>query len=164
MSNETNLAKPLLYPDSGSASAMRDASLELPARGYGIVWLPPGEKKPTRKGWTMASQEQEEYQEGFNLGLMTGRISRDLVCVDLDSVIALAKADEYLPPTGMIEGRKSKPRSHLWYKVVNIPACLTSDCPSAKYLGGGPRIMHFSKPAKIDFLGTGTSRCSTVAS
>lgn len=123
---------------------------DLRARGYGIVWLLPGEKNPTRKGWTLSSQEPDDYRSGNNLGLMTGRVSGDLVCVDLDAPAAIEKAAAFLPPTPMVDGRPSKQRSHLWFKVTNIPARFVSTAAGGM---GGPKIIHYA--GNLDILGTG---------
>ena len=66
-----------------------------------------------------------EFGPGDGVGLLCGPLSNGgnpghaLVCVDLDSPGALARADEFLPDTGMIEGRPAKPRSHRYYLVPN---------------------------------------------
>src|SRR5262245_5125441 len=92
-------------------------------RGYGVVWIRENDKRPRAKGWTLRSQEPEDYTPGSNLGLMTGPLSGNLVCVDLDSSDALRLADQYLPPTPMVDGRPGKPRSHRWYRIVGeVPA------------------------------------------
>src|SRR5579871_6065720 len=75
--------------------------------GYAIAFLAPGEKRPTHKRWTRHSQEPGDYVDGANLGILTGRLSDDLVCVDLDSEESIAKAESFLPATSMIDGRKS---------------------------------------------------------
>jgi hypothetical protein len=135
------------------------------SKPYGIVWLRPGEKYPKVLGWTTRSMEPEEYNPGSNIGLMTGWISGNLVCVDLDHPSVLERADEFLPPTGMIDGRPGKPRSHRWYIVTDIPEELTSQAeqaaPAAIAAGKhpGPKTLHFAnsvtKKNLIDFLGTG---------
>jgi P4 family phage/plasmid primase-like protien len=132
---------------------MQEAAAELRRRGFGIVWLRPGEKRPTAIGWTKKSQEPDDYRDGDNLGILTGRLSGDVVCVDLDGVDALRLADEYLPPTGMVEGRPGKPRAHRYYRVTDIPAELTARPDVAGGIGG-PRIKRFTG-AGIDFQGTG---------
>jgi P4 family phage/plasmid primase-like protien len=132
------------------------AAAALRARGYGIVWLRPGQKRPSTTDWTKRSREPNEYQDGFGLGLMTGRLSGDLICVDLDGPDALELGREILPRTEMIDGRPGRPMSHWWYKVVNIPSDLTAG-PDVAGAIGGPRITHFrkTKNSGIDFLGTG---------
>ena len=86
-----------------------DAAAALRARGFAIVWLRPGEKRPRRRGWNGSSQEPGDYRPGDNLGLLCGRLSEDLVCVDLDAPGAAGQAGAILPATGMIDGRPGKP-------------------------------------------------------
>jgi Bifunctional DNA primase/polymerase, N-terminal len=110
--------------------------------------------------WTLSSQEPGDYIEGQNLGVMTGAISGDLVCVDVDDATALGLADEFLPPTLMCEGRPSKPKSHRWYLVKNVPAAMRS---TAAENMGGPFTKHLrhTETGKgiIDFQGTGAQAC-----
>jgi hypothetical protein len=126
-------------------------------RGFAIARIKPGEKRPREKGWNLQSFDPDALREVDNVGIQAGRLSGDLVCVDLDSRHALALADQYLPPTGMVEGRPGKPRSHRWYRVENIPSPLIAERDVASGMGG-PRIRHFNGPdgkRLIDFLGTG---------
>src|SRR5262249_27580564 len=141
------------------------AARRLRARGCGITWLRPGEKRPQTPGWTTRSQEPEDYTPGSNLGVLTGWLSDDLVCVDLDSQEAIDRADEFLPPTDMIDGRPSKPRAHRWYRVRNVPPDMTSPAPQAsaaareagKHPGPWKKPFNHAETGKriIDFLGTG---------
>lgn len=131
------------------------AARELRARGIGIVWILPNEKRPTEEGWTKRSQEPEDYTPGANLGILTGRLSRDLVCVDLDAQAAIQTAWKHLPETGMIEGRPGKIDSHLYYRVTGITAALTSTAAGGM---GGPKILHYRDATDkgiLDILGTG---------
>jgi hypothetical protein len=73
--------------------------------GLAVAAIRPGEKVPGYRGWTRRSLEPQDFCPGAQVGLMPGRLSGDLVCVDLDSPDALARADAFLPPTGMVEGR-----------------------------------------------------------
>jgi hypothetical protein len=95
-----------------STQPIVEAAAALRARGHGIVWLRPGRKKPSTKDWTKCSREPSDYRVGFELGLMTGRLSGDLVCVDLDGPDALELGREILPRTEMIDGRPGRPMSH----------------------------------------------------
>jgi P4 family phage/plasmid primase-like protien len=133
------------------------AAREYRERGYSIVFLhgenaPPKKwKTPIGERWNFTGREPEDYRPGNNLGIVTGRLSGDLVCIDLDSEQANMLADEYLPPTPMVEGRPGKPRSHRWYRVTDIPPELTSREASGGI--GGPWLKRF-RP-HVDFLGTG---------
>jgi hypothetical protein len=74
-------------------------------RGFATAKIRPGEKQPAYRGWNLRSLEPEDFAPGDNLAILTGRLSGDLVCVDLDSARALELANEYLPPTAMVSGR-----------------------------------------------------------
>ena len=52
-----------------------------------------------------------------NIGVLLGEPSGWLIDVDLDHALAIEKAAEYLPPTPLRFGRKSKPESHWIYRV-----------------------------------------------
>ena len=56
-----------------------------------------------------------------NIGVILGSKSGGLVDVDLDCQEAIHLADTLLPPTGLVFGRKSKPRSHRLYIANPIP-------------------------------------------
>src|SRR5262249_44009906 len=110
-------------------------------------------------GWTLASQEPDDYTTGCNLGVLTGALSGNLVCVDLDSPEAIALAREYLPPTCMRDGRTGKPDSHWWYKVTgDIPPEHTAKLSVAGGAGGpASRAFKHAETGKgvLDFLATG---------
>ena len=97
-------------------------------RGLGICKLRPGQKRPNYKKWNRQSLPPELFRPCDSIGLLSGRLSGDLVCVDIDCLKALEAADRYLPATGMVEGRPGKPRSHRWYKVVDVPEAWTAKC------------------------------------
>jgi P4 family phage/plasmid primase-like protien len=126
-------------------------------RGRAVCRLRPGEKRPMYNGWNLESLRPEDFHDGDSIGIIAGRRSGDLVCVDLDSPEALTRADDFLPPTGMVEGRPGKPRSHRWYKVTDIPEAWTSKKASGGI--GGPLKTSFkhteTKKTIIDFIGTG---------
>ena len=125
-------------------------------RGLGICKLRPGKKLPQYKGWNRRSLLPERFRPGDGIGLLSGRLSGDLVCVDIDCLKALEEADRYLPATGMIEGRPGKPRSHRWYKVVDVPEAWTAKCAGGI---GGPRTAQFKRGVGdmvVEFRGTGT--------
>ncbi len=56
-----------------------------------------------------------------NVGVILGVSSGGLVDVDIDSLLALQLADEILPPTASVFGRKGNPSSHRLYKVDGDP-------------------------------------------
>jgi hypothetical protein len=133
-----------------------DYAEEYLARGFAICLLGPGKKIPSYKEWNLKSLTPEDFADDDNIGILAGRLSRDLVCVDLDSEEALRLADEYLPHTDMVDGRPGKPRSHRWYRVTDIPPEFVSEASGGI---GGPKMKHFkhaiTKKGVLDFIGTG---------
>jgi hypothetical protein len=127
-------------------------------RGFSICRLRCGEKTPTYGRWNCYSLSADDFGPSDNLGIIAGRLSGDIVCVDIDCTQALADADRYLPDTGMEEGRPGKPRSHRWYKVVDIPPEWTATCAGGM---GGPRTAQFARNRRqggmvVECRGTGT--------
>jgi P4 family phage/plasmid primase-like protien len=126
-------------------------------RGYAVCRLLPGEKNPSYRKWNRSSLQPEDFENGDNIGIITGRLSDDLVCVDLDDAEVLRRADEFLPPTAAEEGRPGNPRSHRWYRVTDIPPELASRKASGGI--GGPWLKHLKHGQTgenlVDFLGTG---------
>jgi len=122
-------------------------------RGLGVAVVPiaSGDKRPTRRGWTLRSGELSDFHQGDEIGIMCGQLSQSLVCVDLDGPLALALADQYLPPTEWIEGRAGKPSAHRFYLAPGVPPEWRSTAAGDI---GGPPLLHYSE-AKIDFIGTG---------
>jgi hypothetical protein len=74
----------------------------------------------------------DEFREDQNIGLRLGRISNQLTDVDLDAPEAVAAAPEFLPPTTMVCGRESKPRSHYFYTASGELLSLKLEDPVLK--------------------------------
>ena len=83
--------------------------------GQALVPIPQGEKGPRVPGWQTRELRPGDFTAGCNVGLILGPRSGDTVDIDLDCPEALALADIYLPPTGAVFGRASKPKSHRLY-------------------------------------------------
>src|SRR5262245_21359449 len=125
-------------------------------RGFGLCRIRPGEKRPGYRSWTQSSLSPDDFRPDDSIGILAGRLSDDLVCVDVDCKQALAEADRYLPSTGMEEGRPGKPRSHRWYRVRDIPQECVAPCTGGI---GGPRTAQFARGAGdmvVEFRGTGS--------
>jgi hypothetical protein len=153
-------------PGSAKAAALIDL-------GFAVCRPDPGGKSPTCRGWPCRSLEPCDFGPGDLIGIITGPLSdgnqpwHALVVPDLDAPAALALAGRFLPPTGMVDGRPGKPRSHPYYLVPteSIPREAWSIAPlssaAATKLRGhpGPKLRHFAHPDTgeplIDFLGTG---------
>jgi hypothetical protein len=88
-------------------------------RGWALVAVRAGGKRPTTKGWPDQEFSIYDIAAAGNVGLKLGRRSGGTVDTDLDCPEALVLADLYLPETGAIFGRSSKPRSHRLYIAID---------------------------------------------
>jgi hypothetical protein len=99
--------------------SLEAAAREYQRRGWQVVPIPAGEKRPRLPGWGKLRLSLDDLPRHFsgdgNVGVILGPPSGELVDVDIDCAEALAIADLYLPPTGAEFGRASKPRSHRLY-------------------------------------------------
>jgi P4 family phage/plasmid primase-like protien len=136
-----------------------EAAHALRERGFAIVWLCAGKKSPRRGGWTKSSQDPGDGCPGDNLGVLCGRPSGDIVCIDLDMPGSAELARAMLPATGMVDGRPGNPASHWWYRVTDVPPELEAR-PNVAGGIGGPRSTIFkgkvSDKSVVEFKGTGT--------
>jgi hypothetical protein len=93
-----------------------DLVLGYARRGWRLVPIPRGQKRPTLTGWPDLRVRPEDvprlFSHGENVGVILGPTSGDLVDIDLDRTDAVILADLYLPATGAVFGRPAKPRSH----------------------------------------------------
>jgi hypothetical protein len=110
---------PLTQPDAPRAArAYR-------ARGWWSVPIPAQKKGPRLPRWQETRIDVDDlklyYKAESNIGLILGQPSGGLVDVDLDCPEARQLAPALLPPTGMIHGRPSSPRSHYWYVASSAP-------------------------------------------
>ena len=97
---------------------------EYQRRGWSLVPNPVGRKGSIIKGWQTQDFSPADFHADCNVALILGPRSRDTVDIDLDCVEALELADIYLPETGAVFGRKSKPQSHRLY--IASGACFES--------------------------------------
>lgn len=146
--------------NSHKKGAIKTAAKTLIGLGYSLCRVSPETKEAFVKAWTTRSATPDEFLPGELVGIVTGPLSHGcreghaLVGVDLDSFEAVERADEYLPDTGMVEGRPGKPRSHRFYLVPcdSIPEAERSHARQAaqaaieKYDHPGPRTMSFRRP------------------
>jgi hypothetical protein len=96
----------------------------------------------------------DHIPDGVNAGDLA------LVILDLDDADVLAAADDFLPPTGMEEGRPGKPRSHRYYLVdaTKVPAAHTAgyggtakqavEAAAREDQYPGPRTRSFTRPGR----------------
>lgn len=96
-----------------------EAALDLRRRGWSVIPVPRGEKKPAIRGWEKLRLGEDEIQTAFadgeNVGVLLGEPSAGLADVDLDCPEAVAVAAAFLPSTDCVHGRPSNPGSHRWY-------------------------------------------------
>lgn len=88
-------------------------------RGWSVLPIPAKEKAPRLKGWQKLRLNKSDladyFSEGGNIGVLLGDPSKHLIDIDLDCDEAIVLATAFLPSTGRIHGRKSKPDSHWYY-------------------------------------------------
>jgi hypothetical protein len=86
--------------------------------GFAPIPVPAGSKNPNRHGWESERHTLEDvprcWNNGQNVGLLTGAPSKWLVDVDLDIPEAVAVAGRFLEPT-RTSGHGQSLDSHWWY-------------------------------------------------
>ncbi len=101
---------------------VRGAARLLLAMACQPVRVRAGTKAPCDDGWQHLRLAEADidghFTDGYQLGVMTGEPSGWRADVDLDCKEAVELAEKYLPSTGCITGRPSRPRSHWWYIAV----------------------------------------------
>lgn len=106
-----------------SASTPLDHARDLLERGLAPIPVPHKAKAPCVRGWHSLRLTIDDLPRHFgappaNIGALLGEPSSWIVDVDLDHRGAVALADRFLPPTGMVWGREGKPRSHRLYRLT----------------------------------------------
>jgi P4 family phage/plasmid primase-like protien len=93
-----------------------DAAIAYSKRGWKPVPIGRKSKRPTEKEWQQRPFNPAQFNgNAQNVAVQLGAVSGGLCDVDLDSVLAIGLAPEFLPPTGAIFGHRSKPCSHQLY-------------------------------------------------
>jgi replicative DNA helicase len=103
-----------------------DSALAYQAKGWRPVPIGPGSKVPHDLSSGLPLNDWASYEpdaaaleawraKGFGVGVVLGEASGGLVDVDLDAPEAAGLAADFLPPTGAVFGRASKPSSHWLY-------------------------------------------------
>lgn len=113
--------------DRRREAVLVDAAQQYIKRGFAVLPIPAGQKGPAglaRKNWQHIRLKVNELPNAFrgagNIGLILGKLSGELVDVDLDCDEARALADTFLPHTDAVTGRPGSPRSHRWYVSPGI--------------------------------------------
>lgn len=112
--------------DDRHARDVLDAALRYHRRGWSTLAIEYRTKGPRRRGWEKQHfQDEDTLRQAFSvpraLGVRLGEPSGNLVDLDLDDKLAVAAADELLPPTATF-GRPGKPRSHRVYRTSDWSA------------------------------------------
>jgi len=99
-----------------------DRARALLARGFAVVPVPARSKRARLKGWPklrIAADQIDAYFQNpcGNIGILWGDASGGVIDIDLDLPLAVELAEQFLPATPAIFGRKSKRRSHFLYRV-----------------------------------------------
>jgi predicted P-loop ATPase len=93
-----------------------DAAVAYAKRGWKPVPVHRKTKKPVDKGWQKRPFDPAQFNgSAQNIAVQLGAASGGLCDVDLDSMLAIGFAPEFLPPTAAIFGHRSKPCSHQLY-------------------------------------------------
>ncbi|PYT23514.1 MAG: hypothetical protein DMG57_31720 [Acidobacteria bacterium] len=100
---------------------IREAAANYCHLGYAVIPIPDRKKGAILTGWQKLRITEQDLHLHFNdepqnIGILLGTPSGGLVDVDLDSPEAVRIADGTLPDTDLVTGRKSKPRSHYFYR------------------------------------------------
>jgi len=108
---------------NGQAAAVCDAAIGYLERGWAPIAVPFRSKNPGRDDWEKERLTEADIRQEFsrrrNIGVLTGEPSGWLIDIDLDHETTVRLAPSYLPPTGAVFGRQSKPRSHYLYRVTS---------------------------------------------
>ena len=101
-----------------------DIARDYIGRGWNPVPIPRGLKGPRTCDWQLVTITPENVTQHFNsrdqnIGVQLGPKSGGLSDVDLDCPEAMRLAPYFLPVTPAVFGRRSKPRSHYLYKVLD---------------------------------------------
>src|SRR5207245_3908520 len=103
-----------------------DAAREYVRRGWAPVPVLARTKKPSLSDWPSLKLGEADlpqyFGHGEGVGLSLGSASVGLVDVDVDTREAAITAQFFLPETGLISGRSSKPASHRWYVTQPAPS------------------------------------------
>lgn len=96
------------------------------AAGWAVVPVEPDTKSPKISDWPMLAAERAwsaDDFEGYNVGVVLGSVSGDLVDIDLDSQAAVALAPHFLPST-LTFGRASKRASHWLFLAQGVRSAM----------------------------------------
>ena len=121
-----------------------DAAAQYNQRKWKPIPVSRRTKKALGKSWQHRAYDPNQFDSNSqNVGVQLGEVSGGLVDVDLDSIVAIGLAPEFLPQTDALFGRKSKPCSHQLYVSPELCALDKAAIQFKEYLDGkaGPVIV-----------------------
>lgn len=93
-----------------------DAAVAYSNRGWKPIPVDRKTKKARGKDWQKRPYDPAQFDgNAQNVAVQLGNVSGGLVDVDLDTMLAVGLAPDFLSPTSAIFGRRSKPASHQLY-------------------------------------------------
>ena len=108
-----------------TANVVAEAARDLLDAGWNPIVLSPRSKRPVRDGWqnerVTADVIPLTFSAESNIGVLLGEAGNGRVDVDCDCLEAVNLAPKFLPATGFIHGRASRPRSHYHFTSVPLP-------------------------------------------
>jgi len=110
-------------PQAPARASARQAAQRYLQRGWSVIPVPHHSKNPGFKRWEQLRLTSDQLDQHFNgqpqnVSVLLGEPSGWLIDVDLDHPRAVELAAQFLPPTSLVFGRPSKPRSHWLYRVT----------------------------------------------
>ncbi|MGV8120695.1 MAG: bifunctional DNA primase/polymerase [Candidatus Xenobiia bacterium LiM19] len=111
--------------DSLQSSDFLEAVRSYIRRGFKVLPIPFRSKSPNIPDWpnlnvTLDNLENYFNSSPYNVGIILGARSNNLVDIDIDCIEARLLAPFFLPDTPLKSGRQSSPESHWWYCCVDI--------------------------------------------
>lgn len=96
-------------------ASTKEAATYYISRGWQVVPLAPGKKNPVDDGWLKLVFTPDDFNPDDGIGI---RSVNGIVVVDVDAPEAVQVADNFLPETGVVWGRRGKPRAKRVYASV----------------------------------------------
>lgn len=139
---------------------LREAAVAYALLGWRVVPVHPPTAKVTNPGkqpsdgdgWQTekfrrtAETVRDHWREPFNVGVLLGPESGDLVDVDLDCPEALTFADDFLLGGALVFGRAGALRSHRLYRAPNAHLLQLHDLPEPGQVNGKMIVELRAKP------------------
>jgi hypothetical protein len=105
----------------GDFASALDAATDYRLRGWKVVLVATGQKRPFEEGWQLKQVDDDALaahcRKDGSLGLQTG-LASELLDVDLDVEESRLAAPQILPATRAISGRPGAERSHWFYRSL----------------------------------------------